>query len=163
MNAFLKTARKAAVLAAFGIIGSCSNSIDSMIDNYNDLFAKPTPQEEQDTRIPGPGDEDFVESEMLALYYALDIREKLYLAGPPRASTYVWTIEPIIMEGEAGYIGRDVEYTKYEIANSRYYTMTIDSCSIFERGRSYKLSLTVTDHLGNLYSDEAVLTVTAVY
>lgn len=162
MNAFLKTARKAAVLAAFGIICSCSNNIDSMIDNYNELFVTPyTPP--QEARIPGPGDEDFVEEEMLGLYYALDFREKLYLAGPPRASTYVWTIEPILTEGEAGYIGRDVDYTKYEIANSRYYTMTFASCSIFERGRSYKLSLTVTDSSGKSYSDEAVLTITAIY
>lgn len=163
MNAFLKTARKAAVLAAFGIIVSCSNSVDSMIDNYNDLFAKPTSDPQQDSRIPGPGDDDFVEEEMLGLYYALDYREKLYLAGPPRASTYVWTIEPILTNADDDYIGRDVEYTKYEIANSRYYTMTFASCSIFERGKSYKLSLTVTDNLGKTYSDEAVLTITAIY
>ena len=163
MNAFLKTARKAAVLAAFGIVSSCSNNIDSMIDNYNELFVTPYVEIQQEARIPGPGDDDFDESEMLGLYYALDFREKLYLAGPPRASTYVWTIEPIILEGEAGYIGRDVEYTKYEIANSRYYTMTFASCSIFERGKSYKLSLTVTDSSGNSYSDEAVLTITAIY
>ena len=163
MKAFLKTARKAAVLAAFGIFVSCSDGIDDMIDNYNDLFAKPTAEETKDDRIPGPGDDDFVEEEMLGLYYALDYREKLYLAGPPRASTYVWAIEPILTNADDDYIGRDVEYTKYEIANSRYYTMTFASCSIFERGKSYKLSLTVTDNLGKTYSDEAVLTITAIY
>ncbi len=163
MNVFLRTARKAVVVAVLGIFASCSNGFDDMIEDYNSLFESPVSVTKSDAVILGPGEPGFEENSMLALNYSFDYREKLYLAGPPRAATYVWIIQPILTENEEGYIGRDVETRKYEIANSRYYTMTMLSCSIFERGKSYKLSLTVTDSTGKEYSDVAVLTITALY
>ena len=153
----------ALVLCAAALCASCSNDIDSMIDDYNSQFA--SVKKDLDAPVPAVGDPDFVASEMLLLYYNLNANDYLTIVGPPGAVTYRWTVQYIMDKEDkeaAELAGEDVKYEEDEVGSGRILRLTMDSSAQLKEYHSYMLRLYVTDSHKNEYSDLAYLTVTYV-
>ena len=153
----------ALVLCAASLCASCSNDIDSMIDEYNNQF-DPV-KKDFDAPVPAVGDPDFVASEMLQLYYHLNANDYLTIVGPPGAVTYRWTVQYIMDKEDkeaAELAGEEVKYEENEVGSARILNLTMKSSTQFENYHSYLLRLYVTDSSRNEYSDVAYLTITYV-
>ncbi|MCR4925717.1 MAG: hypothetical protein K5917_05450 [Clostridiales bacterium] len=159
----IKNGALAFVLCAAALCASCSNNIDTMIDDYNSQFTAVNKQ--LDEPAVAVGDKDFVASEMLQLYYHLNSSDYLTIVGPPGAVTYRWTVQYIMDKEDkeaAELAGEEVTYEENEVGSARILNLTINSSSQFVPYHSYMLRLYVTDAQKNEYSDLAYLTITYV-
>ena len=153
----------APLLCAAALCASCSNNIDSMIEDYNGQFV--AVNKDLDTPTPAVGDPDFVPSEMLQLYYHLNTNDYLTIVGPPGAVTYKWTVQYIMDKEDkeaAELAGEEVKYEEAEVGSSRILKLTMETSDQFVPYHSYMLRLYVTDTRKQVYSDLAYLTITYV-
>lgn len=153
----------APLLCAAALCASCSNNIDSMIDDYNSQFT--AVDKNLDKATPQVGDPDFVPSEMLYLYYQLNMNDYLKIVGPPGAVTYRWTVQYIVDKEDkeaAELAGKELIYEEEEVGSGRVLDLTMESSEQFEAYHSYILRLYVTDSKRNEYHDTAYLTITYV-
>lgn len=124
----------------------CKNSIDSMLDDYNSNFTIDTSIYET---TPSPGDEDFIESGMLLDTYCVGSNETINLAAPYKCDSYSWVVtDPLDANNEVTVKFFDGSM----ICNSRLFVTYIPESGL-KAGRTYKLTLTVTDKEGNAYKD----------
>lgn len=153
----------ALVLGAAALCASCTNDIDSMIDDYNSQFT--ALEKNLDKPAPQVGDPDFVPSEMLRLYYNMNMDDYLTIVGPPGAVTYRWTVQYIMDKEDkeaAELAGEEVKYKEDEVGSGRIVNLTMKSSAQFVPYHSYALRLYVTDSKKNEYSDTAYLTIDQV-
>lgn len=130
------------------LLAGCSNSVQTMLDDYNSRFTA-----EEKEKILSPGDEGFDEKDMLFLEYYVSYDDTLNLFGPYRCNSYTWTVvDPEI--GEEVDIVMFSGHTKYQ----REYVTYIPESGL-EAGRTYKLTLRVTDKEGNVYTDVCALVI----
>lgn len=131
------------------LLAGCTNNIQTMLDDYNENFAIVNT-----AALPLPGDENFDESQMLMTEYYVALDDTLTLSAPFNCSSYDWVVtDPqdnnnvvdIVMYGE--YNGFQREFVTY-IPESG-----------LKVGRTYRLTLTVTDADGNLYKDTCGLVI----
>ncbi len=121
-----------------------------MLNSYNESF------EVVNTNVsPNPGDDDFVESEMLFTEYYVSCDDTLNIAAPYNCSSYKWVVtDPEDNSGDELDIQMYEDYTKVQ---REFVTYIPDSG--LETGITYRLTLTVTDKDGNSYSDTCGLVI----
>ena len=127
-----------------------------MLDDYNDNF---TPNHE--FTAPCPGDMDFDEKDMLMTEYYVSSDDTLNLFGPYNSNSYEWILtDPGNLEDPEGEVEYELfgGYTKYQ----REYVVYIPDSGL-EIGKTYKLTLTVTDKEGVKYSDSCGLVIYQKY
>lgn len=138
------------ILLLFGVsvsITSCNNSMQTMLDDYNKHFLPA----ETDIDPILPGEEGFIESNMLFSQYTVCEDGSVNLSAP-ESSSYKWVItnknkEPITnisFYNKSGYRNKDFRF--YLPKNNI-------------KVGSYTISLTVTDSEKNEYSDSCLLIV----
>jgi len=129
------------------LLVGCKYNIDSMLGDYNSQFQIENPTSESS---PSPGDTDFDESLMLFDTYCIGSNETVNLAAPYRCDSYSWVVtDPI--EGEDYEV--PVKYFDGSTeCHQRLFVAYIPDSGL-KAGRTYKLTLTVTDKEGNAYKD----------
>lgn len=86
----MKKLRFVVTLLLLLLVIGCSNSIQTMLDDYNSNFSVTHDIVSDDS--PSPGEDGFDESEMLYdIYYVSDVNV-LNLAAPKNCDTYIWTV-----------------------------------------------------------------------
>ncbi len=130
------------------LLAGCTNSIQTMLDDYNSRFTATQPEESL-----SPGDEGFDEKDMLFLEYYVASDDTLNLFGPFNCSSYEWKLEDPETREEIDVV-MFTNHTKYQ---REYVTYIPDSG--LETGKTYKLTLTVTDKEGNVYTDICALVI----
>lgn len=119
-----------------------------MLDDYNSGF---TPNYEFSS--PCPGDEDFDEKKMLMGEYYVGSDDTLNLFGPYNADSYEWVLtDPEDEEQQEVNVKLFGSYTKYQ----REYVIYIPTSGL-KIGKTYKLTLTVSDKEGVKYTDSCGL------
>lgn len=129
------------------VIG-CSNSVQTMLDDYNSNFTV-THAVDNGTQ-PSPGDANFVASDMLFPIYYVSSVDTLNLAAPYNCRSYSW----VLTDPEEAY-DPDVGPTEIDLVMfnntdrvSRTFVTYIQESlekGILEIGKTYKLTLTVTE------------------
>lgn len=138
------------LLVAFAVFDSCSNNIGTILDDYNSKFTIV----ELDVSSPSPGDDDFVESEMLFNEYYVSSEDTLNLAAPYNCNSYRWVlIDPEqVYDEQVGPTEIDVVMFGDKDRVSREFVTYIPDSGL-KIGKTYKLTLYVTDKGGNEYKD----------
>lgn len=86
----MKKLRFVAIPLLLLLVIGCDNSVQTMLDDYNSNFTITHNVVNDDS--PSPGEEGYVESDMLYdVYYVSDVNV-LNLAAPKNCDTYIWTI-----------------------------------------------------------------------
>ena len=139
------------------VIG-CSNSVQTMLDDYNSNFT--VTHNVDDGSAPVPGDKNFVASDMLFTEYYIASDDTLNLSAPLRCNSYSWVVtnpEEIVLDGgdptpiNVGMFGGTN-------ANSREFITYIPESGL-EVGKTYRLTLTVVGADGKTYTDTAGLVI----
>ena len=157
--------RAGALLAAGIFILSfacgCSDSIDSVLTNYNSGY-KTEVQLKNSTSDLSPGEEGFSEEDMLKAVYYVSTKETLNLFAPQNCASYKWNLLEVETV-ETLYSVRTVERAvSYNLSNgssdsSRSFMLYVPDSGL-EQG-TYKLILTVTDKEGKEYNDTTSIVV----
>lgn len=150
------------LLALLGILdSSCVNTIDNMLEDYNNSFDKPEYHEEM--AEPLPGDENFQETSMLLEKYPVANDASLTIVAP-KAQTYHWEVYRIVktLDTFGGYTAVDIEKIPVNFPVSVYLdgqslSFYIPDVNEFIDG-TYELRLEVTAK-GKRYKDAAMLIV----
>lgn len=128
------------------LLAGCSNSVQTMLDDYNSRFTAIK------TEVSlNPGDEGFDESNMLFRWYYVASDDTLNLFGPYKCNSYNWIVTDPDTNEEVN-VNMFAGYTKYQ----REYVTYIPESGL-EVPHTYKLTLQVTDKEGNVYTDIAEL------
>lgn len=129
---------------------SCSNDIQTILNDYNSNFNEIT-----EYYAPKPGDPDFDERQMLFGEYYVASDDTLNLFGPYGCDSYSWSVtDPKDKSGAEIDVVLFQGYTKFQ----REYVVYIPDSGL-ETGKTYKLTLTVTDKEGTIYTDTCGLVV----
>ena len=121
----------------------CSNSIETMLDDYNSNFKTATIQTSYTLANVSPKD-------MLRPYYAVSFVNTLCLTAPTGGVNYTWTAKV----GENA--NNIVEGTEYVLGSGRVLDLYIKT-SALKRWSSYELTLTITTNSGEIIQDTAAL------
>lgn len=141
----LKLRLIALTLLAFLVIG-CSNSVQTMLEDYNSNFT--VTHEVDDYVPPSPGDPDFVEDEMLYRIYYVSDEDVLNLYAPFNCDRYEWVVIDPELYVAPGFSPIKIELKMYNGADAAsrefiaYIPESIDE-KIIETGHTYKLTLNV--------------------
>ena len=116
------------------IITSCSDSINTMLEEYNGNFTVETTE----YKAPCPGDEDFDESRMLFDEYIVASDDTLTLAAPKKCNIYKWTLQDPASKNE------EVKPVLFGgMSNTeRIYSFYVDRSGL-KTGKTYRLLLAV--------------------
>lgn len=129
------------------VIG-CSNSVQTMLDDYNSNFT--ITHAVDDGTQPSPGDPDFVASDMLFPIYYVSSVDTLNLAAPYNCRSYTW----VLTDPEEAYdpaVGpTEIDLVMFNDTDrvSRTFVAYIPESldkGVLEIGKTYKLTLTVTE------------------
>lgn len=130
------------------ILAGCSNNVQTMLDDYNSSFAP-----SYEFKEPCPGDVDFKAENMLMGEYYVSSDDTLNLFGPYNADSYEWICtDPDDESGTEVSVRLFKGYTKFQ----REYIVYIPNSGL-KAGKTYKLTLTVTDKEGVKYTDSCGL------
>lgn len=133
------------------LITGCKSGMDSMLEDYNGNF---TVDYDVMNQFPSPGDPDFDEKQMLWETYCVGSHETVNLAGPYKCDSYNWVVTDPLNDEEVTVKYFDGTY----ICNQRQFVTYIPESGL-EIGKTYRLTLTVSDKDGNLYSDVCELVI----
>jgi hypothetical protein len=134
------------------MLTGCKNNIQTMLDDYNSSFSilpeKP---------LPSPGDIDFVASEMLYSEYYVASDDTLNISGPYNCNSYLWVVTKPDSTTDKDEVVNINLYDSYTLNEREFVTYIPDSG--LEVGKTYRLTLTVTDKEGNEYKDSCGLVI----
>lgn len=133
-------------LAVFGstlYLCGCSDSLETMLDDYNGNFKTATVQTSYTINDVNPKD-------MLRPYYAVSFVTTLCLTAPSGGVNYTWTAE--VCENANNI----VEGTEYVLGSGRVLDLYLRT-SALKRWGTYKLTLTITTGSGEILKDTANL------
>lgn len=135
------------------LLAGCTNNIQTMLDDYNENFAviRPSP-------LPIPGDDDFDEREMLMAAYYVSSNDTFNVCAPYDCSSYTWIVSDPENDDEEIDITMFIGYSRFQ---REFVTYIPDSG--LEEGKTYKLTLIVTDREGNEYFDISSLVIYHYY
>ncbi len=144
-----------------GLFSSCSNSIDSLVSDYNSDFDTDVTVTKSSSAL-SPGDDGFSADNMLKETYFVNSTATLNLYAPVNCSTYKWKLLQIEQVTELNLTYSVERAVSYSLSNgssetSRAFILYIPTSGL-EAG-TYKLTLTVTDKEGNEYSDNCRIVV----
>lgn len=123
-----------------------------MLDDYNESY---TIVESEKDKAPTPGDEDFDQTTMLNDVYCVSSDETVNLAAPLKCNSYKW----IVTDPENNNAEVTVLYFDgLTECNSRLFVAYIPESGLQE-GKTYVLTLTVTDKGGTTYTDKCELVI----
>lgn len=154
----MKKLRFVAITLFLLLVIGCSNSIQTMLDDYNSNFSVTHAQEED--RPPSPGEADFVAANMLYAEYYIASDDTLNLSAPIKCNSYTWVVtnpEEIVPEGGTA-TPIPVEMFAGTNQNSREFITYIPDSGL-EVGKTYRLTLTVVGSDGKTYTDSAGLVI----
>lgn len=141
--------KKVCVLLGLSLIFfSCSNSYESIIENYNKKYFKEIPQEGK--REYTVDADDFDQCEMLAQVYEIEDGMNLSLVAPKGGSSYKWTAMVPVEENEEEVI---------ETVLSDKINLVYPFPGVFKVNVVNKLILTVVDSSNTEYKDTALIIV----
>ena len=140
---------------------SCSNSIDSIISDYNSDFDTEVTVKKSTSSL-SPGDDGFCADDMLKETYFVSSTATLNLYAPKNCASYKWKLLQIEQVTELNLTYSVERAVSYSLSNgsteaSRAFILYIPTSGL-ERG-TYKLTLTVTDKEGDEYSDNCRIVV----
>ncbi len=133
-----------------GVFSGCTNSLSDMLDEYNQYY-KPTKDE---VVHPKPGDENFLESEMLYSAYYICTNGSVNLAAP-ESNTYLWRL----YDSKGNNVTPSLKFYNLSGASKKDFRFYIPEAYPSLECGSYKVTLVVTDAEGNAYSDSAILVI----
>lgn len=135
----LATAFLYAVLSLCG----CSNSIDTLIEDYNSNFKVATVQQSYTL-------DDVIAEDILRPYYAVSYTTTLCLTAPTGGVNYTWT-------AEVDENANDIPVGKqYILGANRVLSLYIRNSNI-KRWGTYKLTVSITRTSGEIIKDTAWL------
>ena len=137
------------VLACLLTVFGCSNSVETMMEDYNSAFSVVPVTTTSDSHTEYSVD-NVVANAMLLPEYPVKYRTTLNLAAPTGAASYLWEVE--VSENAAGL----EEGTVYTLSNGRVLVLYIKD-SILKQWAHYKLTLTVVKTNGEILKDTAML------
>lgn len=129
----------------FILLSSCTNNIDTMVDDYNGLFTV-------DTQEPEYTIDNISADKMLGEKYAVSYFTTLCLLAPYGGAGYSWTAE-VAENAESNELE---EGTVLNLGSTQALTLYLRTSSI-ERWGAYKLTLSVTTVSGEIMQDTAWL------
>lgn len=130
----------------------CSNNINTMLDDYNGNY---TVVEAEAQKAPTPGDPNFDPASMLQETYCVSENETLNLAGPYKCNSYKWVVtDPSDGNKELRILYFD---GLYECRQRLFVTYIPESGLV--AGKTYIVTLTVTDKEGTAYTDSCELVI----
>ena len=124
----------------------CSNSFGTMLDDYNSHF---TINDKGGNGQPSPGDADFVANMMLYSTYCVSSEDTLNLSAPYNCNRYSWVVTKFDDETETPV---EINYFNGTSGTTRDFATYIPESGL-EVGKTYKLTLTIEDMEGSIYSD----------
>lgn len=127
---------------------SCKHDIKDLEKDFNMYFTK-TDVQQSDAE---PDDEDFDEKLMLDEIYTVKVSGAtgMFQVSAPKSNSYSWSIFDPIEKKDIAYKVPGVSFT------DRYLVVEY-STSKLELGKTYLITLVVTDKEGKRYSDSAML------
>lgn len=132
-----------AIVIFSSLAAGCSNSLQSMITDYNTNFTSVA----KVTESPAPGESGFDASGMLAGMYEVSCKSVLSIPGPAGAAGYAWKAYQKQDGSDAAQLG-----------TARQLNVYLPDSGI--GAGVFNISLTVTDGAGKEYTDTALLWVT---
>lgn len=132
---------------------SCNNSIETIINDYNDNINQNSPTSNNNINFPDIGDPDFKEDNMLAKEYFVYNDATLILAGPKRAVSYEWIFYDIKNKSKKVNV---IPYGNSSLTSQKL-VLYIPTSQLEEK--TYKVTLTVKDIEGNDYTDSCGLVI----
>ncbi len=158
---FLKLKKFVLLIFSLFLFATCSNSIDSIISDYNSAFESEVSVKKSTSSL-SPGDDGFEQENMLKETYFVSNNATLNLYGPKNCASYKWKLLQIEQVTEVNLTYSVERAVSYSLSNgssetSRAFILYIPTSSL-ENG-TYKLTLTVTDKEGNEYSDNCRIVV----
>ena len=140
------------------VIG-CSNSIQTMLDDYNSNFA--ITHAVDDGSQPIPGDKDFVAADMLFTEYYVASDDTLNLSAPHKCDSYTWVVtdpEEYVPEGSSPTPIDVVMFEGRDKVSREFITYIPESG--LEVGKTYQITLTIVGTLDKkTYTDTAGLVI----
>ncbi|MBQ7752225.1 MAG: hypothetical protein IJR80_01030 [Treponema sp.] len=129
------------------VIG-CENSVQTMLDDYNSNFT--VTHAVEDGSKPSPGDSDFVASEMLYPIYYVSSDDTLNLAAPYNCRSYRWVLTDPTENYDPAIGPTEIDLVMFngtDKVSRTFVAYMPDSITagILEIGKTYKLTLTVTE------------------
>lgn len=141
------------VVLLAGAIGTtgCTNTVDTMMDDYNSNF---TAVSSGSGSVLCPGDSGFDEEAMLRDEYYLGQDCSLNLLGPPNCDSWSWEVRDPVTDVAIATKQMNLSYAQYKVITPTF-TLYGPDCGL-ENGKSYKLILEVKLG-GRKYRDIATL------
>lgn len=135
---------------------SCKTSIDSIIDEYNSNFTIDYANSITSDML-SPGDVGFNPAEMLKDEYYLGSDTTLNISAPYKSASFSWFVSNPLDDEiiPIKYFGN--EYEQY-VVTEKVFSIDARTCGL-EVGKTYKLTLQVTDQGGLLYTDVCAIVV----
>lgn len=131
------------------IFTGCSDSINTMLEEYNDNFEKKVSWYSE----PQPGDPDFNERNMLFDEYGVTSEDTLNLSAPGNCNEYTWTME----DPDEDYAVVTVNHYGVSNNKSKDYAVYIPTSGL-KCGKTYRLHLWVRGKTDNKeYNDWAAI------
>ena len=146
------------MLTLSSLLCACSNTIDSMIEDYNGHFVVETADE---VHALGPGDEGWTPSMMLYDEYFLYDDGMLILAAPEGSTNITWTftdpndkynVVNVVIRAGIDSNGNIVYYRGTEY-HGETLIMYVPETGL-EASKTYQLQLTIKDKGGSEYTDK---------
>lgn len=143
------------------LLASCSDSIDSIISDYNSDFDTEVTVKKSTSAL-SPGDDGFCADDMLKETYFVSSTATLNLYAPKNCASYKWKLLQIEQVTELNLTYSVERAVSYSLSNgsteaSRAFILYIPTSGL-EIG-TYKLTLTVTDKEGDEYRDNCRIVV----
>lgn len=157
----MKRLRLAVFTLSALLLFGCKTNVNTMLDDYNSNFnfeAAPV------VKQPVPGDIDFKEEDMLADTYCIGDHETINLAAPDNCNSWSWVVtDPFDLsvvydENNNKFIEEKVikvvffDGSYVDDYKERLFVTYIPESGL-SPGKTYKLTLTVTDKEGKAYKD----------
>ncbi len=142
---------------------SCGNSVQDMVDQYNEGFttAHTTVSNQEEEEVLGPDDEGFNPSEMLLEEYFVWEDSTLTLSSPPGCVTVEWGLtDPDDEDSVVDFypFGYEDGVSTYSLWRESLLQIYIPESGL-ESNKVYEVTLTITDKRGNEYKDVAAIVV----
>lgn len=145
------------VVAIFSIflvaLCSCGNSVQDMVDQYNEGFVQVTTtytqESEVDDTVYQPGDDKFNPSDMLYAIYNISQNSTLNLAAPGNCSWYEWVMTD---PDDTTNTELNIKLMDGYSRSTKKYVLYVPQSGLYA-SKTFKLRLTVLGNDGNLYSD----------
>ncbi|MBR4373321.1 MAG: hypothetical protein IKO57_10100 [Treponema sp.] len=145
------------------IAASCGNSVQDMVDQYNEGFttAYTTVSKSEEEEVLEPGDEGFVPSKMLLEEYFVWEDSTLTLSAPNGCASILWKLtDPDDNDSVVEFypFGYEDGVSKYNAWREKLFQIYIPDSGL-ESNKVYEVTLTVTDKRGSEYKDVAAIVI----